>query len=99
MGARIPIKISNFVMSNYNSLGYLRYQLMIYLVFSNTRSYGPLCGPTSSSCSLAAGLWPSARGIFCPLGKKRLFYAVLANFRPFLVSSSNLGLLEITLVN
>ena len=69
MGARIPIE-SNFVMSNYNSLGYLRYQLMIYLVFSNTRSYGPLCGPTSSSCSLAAGLWPSARGIFGPLGKK-----------------------------
>ena len=96
MGARIPLKMSNFVMSNYYSLGYLKYQLMIYLVFSNTRSYGPLSGPTSSS---SGGLWPLSEGLFCPSGKKIQYYAVFANFRPFLVSSSNLGLLEISLVN
>ena len=31
----------------------------------------------------------SAEGFFCPLGKKRPYYAVLANFRPSVVSSSN----------
>ena len=30
------------------------------------------------------------RGFFCPLGKKRAYYAVLAHFRPLLVFSSNL---------
>ena len=40
-----------------------------------TRRYGPLRRPTSSSCG---GLWPSAVGFFCPSGKKRAYYAVLA---------------------
>ena len=31
------------------------------------------------------------RGFFCPSRKKRAYYAALANFRPFLLSSSNLG--------
>ena len=31
------------------------------------------------------------RGFFCPSGKKRAYYAVLAHFWHFLVSSSNLG--------
>ena len=31
------------------------------------------------------------RGFFFPSGKKRAYYAVLANFWQFLVSSSNLG--------
>ena len=31
------------------------------------------------------------RGFFFPLGKKRAYYAVLAHFWQFLVSSSNLG--------
>ena len=31
------------------------------------------------------------RGFFCPVGKKRAYYAVLAHFWHFLVSSSNLG--------
>ena len=31
------------------------------------------------------------RGYFCPSGKKRAYYAVLAHFWRFLVSSSNLG--------
>ena len=45
-----------------------------------TRRYGPLRGPTSSSCG---GLWPSALR-----AKKRAYYAVLANFKPFLVETS-----------
>ena len=31
------------------------------------------------------------RGFFCPSGKKRAFYAVLAYFRQFMVFSSNLS--------
>ena len=43
--------------------------------FINTRGYSP----------------PSAESFICPLGKKRPNFAVLANFRPFLVSGSNLS--------
>ena len=53
-----------------------------------TRRYGTLRRPTSSSCG---GLRPSAEGFFGPSGKKRPYYTVLANFRPSLVSSSNLS--------
>ena len=53
-----------------------------------TKRYGPLRGPTSSSCG---GIRPSADGFFCPSGKKRAYYAVLAHFWHFFVSSSNLG--------
>ena len=45
-----------------------------------------LRGPTSSSCQ---GLWPLAGFFFCPLGKIRAYYAVLAHFCQLLVSSSN----------
>ena len=55
------------------------------LDFKFTRRYGPLRGPTSSSCG---GLWPS---VFLPFDKKRGYYAVLAHFWHLLVSSSNLG--------
>ena len=61
---------------------------------TNTSRYGPLrasSGPTSSSCG---GLRPSAEGFFCPLGQKKAYYAVLANFRPFLVFSSNLSTIQ-----
>ena len=54
----------------------------------NTRRYGPLRGPTSSS---GGGLRPSVEGFFCPSGQKIPYYAVLANFRPSLVSSSTLS--------
>ena len=54
----------------------------------NTRIYGPLRGPTSSSCG---GLQSSADVFFVPSCKKRAFFSVLAHFRPFLVSSCNLG--------
>ena len=57
-------------------------------VLKLTRSYGPLRGPTYSSCG---GLWPLAEAFFCPLAKKKAFYAVLAHFWRFLVSSSNRG--------
>ena len=55
--------------------------------FFRTKRYGPLCRPTSSSCG---GLRTSAEGFFCPAGKK-MDYAVLANFWPILVFSSNLS--------
>ena len=58
------------------------YHCFLYSLFL-TRRYGPLRGPTSSSCG---GLRPR---IFS--GKKRAYYAVLALFWQFLVSSSNLG--------
>ena len=48
---------------------------------TGTRRYGPLRGPTSSSCG---GLRPLAEAFFALSGKKRAFYAVL-------VSSSNHG--------
>ena len=50
-----------------------------------TRRYSPLRGLTSSSCG---GLRPR---LFLPFGQKRAYYAVLAHFWQFLVSSSNLG--------
>ena len=62
--------------------------IMIVLMITTTRRYGPLRGPTSSSCG---GLRPSTEGFFSPSGKKRAYYAVLAHFWQFFVSSSNLG--------
>ena len=63
--------------------------------FLNTRRYGPLFGPTSSSCE-----WLQPR-LFLPSGKKRAYYArffFVANFRPFgcsvvtlIIFSSNLN--------
>ena len=51
------------------------------------RRYGSLRGPTFSSCG---GLWLWLR-LFFALRAKRSYYAVLAHFSTFLVSSSNLG--------
>ena len=51
-----------------------------------TRRYSPLRGLTSSSCG---GLRPTAEAFFALPAKKRVFYAVFAYFRPFLVFSSN----------
>ena len=48
--------------------------------FRITRRYGPLCGPTSSSCG---GLQPFTKGLFCPSGKKTNYYAFLTNLRQF----------------
>ena len=53
-----------------------------------TRRYSPLGGPTSSSCG---ELRPSAKAFFALRAKKELFFAVLAHFWQFLVSSSNHG--------
>ena len=55
-------------------------------IFKETKRYGPLHRPTSSSCG---GLRPAAKAFF--RAKKRAYYAVLAHFRPFSMSSSNLG--------
>ena len=44
---------------------------------THTRRYGPLRGPTSSSCGL---LRPLAEAFFALRAKKGLFYAVLAHF-------------------
>ena len=55
------------------------------MVVTCTRRYSPLRGLTSSSCG---GLRPR---LFLPFGQKRAYYAVLAHFWQFLVSSSNLG--------
>ena len=53
-----------------------------------TRRYGTLRGPTSSSCG---GLLAPAEAFFALRAKKRAYYAVLAHFWQFVVSSSNLG--------
>ena len=54
----------------------------------HTRRYGPLLGPTSSSCG---GLWPLAEVFLALWAKKRAYYAVLENFWQFFVSGSNHG--------
>ena len=52
------------------------------MVIMITRRYGQLCRPTSSSCG---GLRPSAKGFFCPLGKKKimLFNKIVKNSQTF----------------
>ena len=50
------------------------------LPFIHTRRYGPLRGPTSSSCG---GLRPLAKGFFGPLCKKKNLLCFWANFRQF----------------
>ena len=50
------------------------------LVFMKTRRYGPLRGPTSSSCG---GLWPLAEAFFALWAKKELFmlfWPIFGNF-------------------
>ena len=70
-----PVTMISHVMPSWN----------LACTIMSTRRYGPLRGPTSSSCG---GLRPR---LFCPLGKERAFYAVLAHFWRFLVSSSSRG--------
>ena len=53
-------------------------------IFKYSKRYSPLRGLTSSSCR---GLQPSAKGFYCPSGKKTAFNAICDNFRPFLVFS------------
>ena len=61
----------------------------LLLLLFLTRRYGPLRGPTSSSCG---GLRPR---LFFPFGQKKgAYYAVLVNFWQLLVPSSNLGNFE-----
>ena len=48
--------------------------------FNNTRRYGPLRGPTSSSCG---GLGPSAEAVFAlraKIGLIMLFWLIFVNF-------------------
>ena len=56
-------------------------------VFTQTRRYGPLRGPTSRASRALA----FSRGFFCPSGIKRDCYSALAHFPQMLVSSSNLS--------
>ena len=81
--AWMPVSVSWLQGSFSWVLGRLAWKLKS--IFSTTRRYGPLRGPTSSSCG---GLRPR---LFLPFGQKRAYYAVLAHFWHFLVSSSNLG--------
>ena len=60
----------------------------LFLAIRITRRYSPLRGLYFQLLRRASA---SGRGFFCPSGKKRAFYAVLAYFRPFLVFSSNLS--------
>ena len=54
----------------------------------NTRRYGPLRRPTSSSCG---GLRTSAKVFFCPAGKKKKLSCFFGKFLAILVSSSKLS--------
>ena len=49
-------------------------------VNQRTRRYGPLRGPSSSSCGV---LWPLAKAFFGQ--EKFYFFAVFVHFRPFLL--------------
>ena len=51
--------------------------------FKITRRYDLLLAPAEG--------FDQGRGFFCPSGKKRPYYGVLAHVWPFLVSSSKLG--------
>ena len=55
---------------------------------TKTRRYGPLCGPTSSSCG---GLWSLAEAFYAIWAKKMSLLYVFAHFWQFLVPISNLG--------
>ena len=57
--------------------------VLLLLLEDTPRYAGLLLAPAEGF-----GLWPRA---FFALGQKKADYAVLANFRQFLVSSSNLG--------
>ena len=63
--------------------------LGVVWLFLKTRRYGRLHGPTSSYCQ-GFGLWPRFFCFVFFFGKNRANYAILAHFRSFLVSSSNL---------
>ena len=68
------------------------------LVFTSTRRYGPLRGPTSSSCG---ELWPSAEAFLALRARKELFMLFCTFFGDFWCSvvtvvtfSSNLNNFE-----
>ena len=52
----------------------------VFKELKDTRRYGPLRGPISSSCE---GLWASAEAFFAFRAKKRAYYAVLAHLCNF----------------
>ena len=53
------------------------YIIITIIISSITRRYGPLCGPTSSSCG---GLRPSAKAFVALWAKKESLSDVLAHF-------------------
>ena len=55
---------------------------VFFLILEDTARYAGL---------LLAPVEGFGRGFFCPSGKKRAYYAVLAHFWQFLVSNSSLG--------
>ena len=62
-----------------DDLGFTAQHPIIHAV-DDTRRYGPLCGPTSSSCG---GLQPSAEAFFALRAKKELimlFWLIFGNF-------------------
>ena len=81
--------VSRYIYVRVDLQGYFALELFYHLCFfcqnlNPTKRYGPLHGPSSSSCG---GLLPRA---FLPFGQKNInFHAVFAYFRPFLVFSSN----------
>ena len=77
-------------MSSDNAMGSPFPNVCVIIV---TRRYS---GLTSNSCG---GLRPPAEAFFCPLSKKRAFYAVLDYFRPFWRSVVTLVTLSSTLSN
>ena len=52
-------------------------KLKLKTILVNTRRYGPLRGPTSSSCG---GLWPSAEAFFALHAVIMLFWPIFGNF-------------------
>ena len=63
--------------------------IILYVItFNSTRRYGPLCGPTFSSCR---GHRPSAEAFFALQAKKEHIMRFWPIFWKFLVPSSNLG--------
>ena len=65
-------------------VGYFNAIVYLNILEEPVRYAGLLLAPAEGF-----GLW--SRVFFALQGKKKTFYAVLANFRPFLVSSSHLG--------
>ena len=65
----VEILIYEALISSFNIL-LMKVTKQILIIYHYTRRYGPLCGPTSSSCG---GLRPSAEAFFALQAKKELF--------------------------